>query len=67
MDFEDKDAPSQSSSEILCLRPLPPYDGNEPGEPSAHVQNVSSEHDDFGTVVTAVTIVTTRKKYRVES
>lgn len=52
--------------EALGLGPLPPYDENEPEQPPAHVQHVEQERDDFGTVVTEVTIVTTRKKYRVE-
>ena len=48
---------------------LPPYDGNESGQSPAHSQHVGSELDDFGTVVTEVTtsIITTRKKYRVDA
>jgi len=43
----------------------PPYEGGTTGEPSTRTQ-CETEHDDFGTVVTEVTTVTTRKKYRVE-
>jgi len=43
----------------------PPYDGGAIGQPPAHVQR-ETEYDDFGTIVTEVTTVTTRKKYRVE-
>ena len=46
---------------------LPPYDENEPGRSSSREQHMGSEHDDFGTVVTEVTVVTTRKKYRVDN
>lgn len=50
--------PPQEPCEALGLGPLPPYDENELGQPPA------PERDDFGTVVTEITI--TRKKYRVE-
>lgn len=66
MEVEDADKPPQSSPETVGLG-LPPYDGSELGQSSAHVQRVESERDDFGTVVTEVTVVTTRKKYRVEA
>jgi hypothetical protein len=47
--------------------PPPSYDGDVTGEPSTRTQqHAESERDDFGTIVTEVTIVTTRKKYRVE-
>ena len=46
--------------------PPPSYDRDATGEPSTHTQHAESERDDFGTVVTEVTIVTTRKRYRVE-
>ena len=55
----------RSSSETLGSG-LPPYDENEPGQ-SSREQYMGSEHDDFGTVVTEVTVVTTRKKYRVDN
>ena len=45
------------------LGPAPPYNENERRGPTTQAEY---ERDDFGTVVTEVTIVTTRKKYRVE-
>ena len=36
------------------------------GEPSTRTQHLESESDDFGTMVTEVTTVTTRKRYRVQ-
>ena len=54
----------ESSSETFGSG-LPPYDGDEPGQ-STHAHE-GFERDDFGTVVTEVTVVTTRKKYRVDS
>ena len=59
---------AQSSSKIPGLGSLPPYDESEevPGQPSTGTNHTAeSERDDFGTVVTEVTVVTTRKKYRV--
>ena len=56
--------PPQRPYEEIGLGLLPPYDENEPGQPPAHAQHVERERDDFGTVVTEITI--TRKKYRVE-
>jgi hypothetical protein len=46
---------------------LPSYDGDV-GQSSTRAQQTESEHDEFGTVVNEVTVVTvtTRKKYRVE-
>ena len=44
---------------------LPLYD-EDTLRPPAHAQNREFERDEFGTVVTEVTIVTTRKRYRVE-
>jgi len=65
-EVESVDTPlPQSSPETFGLG-LPPYDTNEPGQSSSHSQHVGSERDDFGTVVTEVTVVTTRKKYRVD-
>lgn len=49
------DTPLQSSPKPLGLG-LPPYDENEP-----------EQSNDFGTVVTEVTVITTRKKYRVDA
>jgi len=58
--------PSQSLSEVLGSGPPPLYDGDTAaGQSSARSQHVESERDDFGTIVTEVNIVTTRKRYRV--
>ena len=57
--------PSQPSFEVLGLGSLPSYDGDV-SQPPTSIQHAESESDEFGTVVTEVTIVTTRKKYRVE-
>jgi len=64
VDVEDVGTPLQSSETFGSS--LPPYNEHGPGQSSAHVQHVGSEHDDFGTVVTEVSVVTTRKKYRVD-
>ena len=52
---------------------LPPsYDGDATGQSSTHAQRADFEHDEFGTIVNEVTVVTTtstvttRKKYRAE-
>lgn len=58
--------PLRSSSETLGSRPLPPYDEDGSGQPSTRAQHAESQHDDFGTIVTEVTVVTTRKRYRIE-
>ena len=57
--------PSQSSFGVFDSGSLPSYDGNT-SQPPTRTQHAESERDEFGTVVTEVTIVTTRKKYRVE-
>ena len=59
-------APSQSPFETFGSGSPPLYDGDATGRSSTRAQHAESERDDFGTVVTEVTIVTTRKKYRVE-
>ena len=59
-------APSRPPSETLDSGSPPSYDGDATGQSSTRAQHAESERDDFGTVVTGVTIVTTRKKYRVE-
>jgi len=61
-------SPSQLSSEILGSGP-PLYNVGDATEQSSVNKRVEeSEHDDFGTIVTEVTTVTTttRKRYRVE-
>lgn len=44
----------------------PLYEEEAIGQPPPQVRRVELERDDFGTTVTEVTTVTTRKKYRVE-
>ena len=48
------------------LGPLPIYE-EASGQPPVRVQNVEYEHDELGTVVDEVTVVTTttRRRYRV--
>jgi hypothetical protein len=58
--------PSRSLSETLSLGSLPSYDGDAAGQPSTRAQYAESERDDLGTIVTEVTTVTTRRRYRVE-
>ena len=66
--------PSQTSSETLGSGLPPSYHGDATGQSSTHTQHTESEHDEFGTIVSEVTVVTTnststvttRKKYRVE-
>ena len=48
---------------------IPPlYEGAPTGQSSTRTQRAESERDDFGTIVTEVTTVTTstRRRYRVE-
>ena len=65
MKVEGSFARSQLSAETLGSGSLPSYDG-ETSQSSARAEQVQSERDEFGTVVTEVTVVTTRKRYRVE-
>ena len=64
--------PSQLLSEKLGSDSLPSYDGDTTGQSSTHLQHAESEHDELGTTVNEVTVVTTtgtvttRKRYRVE-
>lgn len=57
---------ARSQSETFDSGSLPSYDGFATGPSSTHAQHAESERDDFGTTVTEVTIITTRKKYRIE-
>ena len=63
---DDAPTPPQPSSD----GPLPSYDEGTTGQSSTCAQHAESERDDFGTIVTEVTttstVVTTRKRYRVE-
>ena len=66
MKAEGPFTPSQPSSETLDSDSLPSYHGDVAGQSSTHDQHVESERDHFGTIVTEVTTVTTRRRYRVE-
>ena len=59
--------PLRSPSEPLGGFP-PSYNRDTTGYSSTRTQHAEPERDDFGTIVTEVTttVVTTRKKYRVE-
>jgi len=67
--IEDGPTPPRPSLATLEPRSLPPYEGGT-GQSSTHVQHTESEHDELGTVVDEVTVVTTtvttRKRHRVE-
>lgn len=73
MKVENTPSPSQLLSERLGSGSPPTYDGHatEP-ESSTRTQHVESDHEEFGTIVNEVTVVTTtstvttRKRYRVE-
>jgi len=54
------------SSDVFGSGALPPYDGDASGQSSTRAQRVESEQDGFGTIVTEVTTITTRKRYRIE-
>ena len=62
---EGVSTPTQPSSETVGSGSIPSYDGLAAGQSSTHVQHAQSERDEFGTVVTEVTVVTTHKRYRV--
>lgn len=63
---EDASTPQHLSSESLAPGFLPPYSGDATGESSTRAHHAESDRDDFGTIVTEVTTVTTRKRYRVQ-
>lgn len=71
MKVENVSKPSLSLSENLGSGSLPSYDWDAIGPSTTHAQHVESEHDEPGTTVNEVTVVTTtstvttRKKYRV--
>ena len=57
----------ERTAETLGPGPFTPYANEDAtGQPSTSTQSVESERDGFGTIVTELTIVTTRKRYRVE-
>jgi hypothetical protein len=69
VNVEPKSKPSQPSSGTTRPGSPPLYDEEAAERPSDRTQhNAESERDDFGTIVTEVTTVTTttRKRYRVE-
>ena len=74
MKVEGVSTHSQPSSEVLGSSFPPSYSGDPIGQSSTHVQQAESEYDEFGTIVSEVTVVTitststvtTRKRYRVE-
>lgn len=59
---------SQPPSEPLGSDFPPSYNRDPTGQSSTHAQYAEFEGDGFGTIVTEVTttVVTTRKRYRVE-
>ena len=65
---EDTPTPSRPAPEAPGPSSPPQYNENGTEQSSAHSQHAESERDDFGTIVTEVTttLVTTRKKYRVD-
>ena len=73
VNVENTVSPSQLLPDRLGSIPPPTYEGHmtEPDSPT-HVRRVESEHEEFGTIVNEVTVVTTtstvttRKRYRVE-
>jgi hypothetical protein len=53
------------SAEKMGEEVPPSYEGDAAGQSSTRTQHAESEQDDFGTIVTEVTTVTTRRRYRV--
>jgi len=58
-------APSQLLSKMLGSGSSPFCDEDATGQSSTRVQRLESERDEFGTIVTEVTVVTTRRRYRL--
>jgi len=58
----------RSPNEAAREESPPLYEGDPIGQPPTRTQRVEFERDDFGTIVTEVTTVTTntRRRYRVE-
>ena len=65
VEVEGSSRHAQLPAETVASGSLPSYDGDQ-WQTSALAQHAESEHDEFGTVITEVTVVTTRKKYRVD-
>ena len=57
------------ASEAIGQGSPPSYEGDATGQSSARTQHTESEGDNFGTIVTEVTTVTTttRRRYRIEN
>ena len=66
MEAEGVATPPLLWPELFDLGPLLQHGEGEPGQPPAPAQRMGFERDEFGTVVTEVTIVATHKRYRVE-
>ena len=66
MKIEGKSTSSRSPSGTVGQEVPPSYEGDAIGESSVRGQRTESERDEFGTIVTEVTTVTTRRRYRVE-
>ena len=66
MKVESKPTSSRSPPGTVGQEVPPSYEGDAIGESSARGQLTESERDEFGTIVTEVTTVTTRRRYRVE-
>lgn len=66
MRVEGVTTPSGLLSETLGLGSPPSYGGGTTEQPCAPTHHMESKRDDFGTVVTEVTTVTTRRRYRIE-
>ena len=60
---EEVVTPPQPWHELFNLGPFPQYD---PGNPPVPIPRMGFKRDEFGMVVTEVTIVTTRKRYPIE-
>ena len=57
---------SQPSPETPGSGSLPSYDSDATGQSSSRAQHADFERDEFGTIVTEVTTVTTCRRYRVD-
>lgn len=66
MRVEDMPTPQHLPSKSLASSLPPSYGGDATGESPARAHHAESEDDDFGTVVTEITTITTRKRYRVQ-
>ena len=65
--METVSTPASPSSGNLDSSSLPSYDGGVTSQSTTRAQHVESEHDDFGTIVNEVTIVTTNSTVATNS